>query len=59
MHLARFTKGLDLPAEQIQKAQLGLGHAFSRNKMQFDPNRQVQAVQLQTTERDSSQLLAS
>ena len=44
MHLARFTKGLDLPAEQIQKAQLGLGHAFSRNKMQFDPNRQDKPI---------------
>merc|ERR1740138_1622878 len=44
MHLARFTKGLDLPAEQIQKAQLGLGHAYSRNKMQFDPNRQDKPI---------------
>merc|ERR1719379_2350334 len=43
-HIARFTKGLDLQAEQIQKAQLGLGHAFSRNKMQFDPNRQDKPI---------------
>jgi nucleolar protein 56 len=43
-HFARFTKGLDLDGEQLQKAQLGLGHAYSRNKMQFDPNRQDKPI---------------
>jgi nucleolar protein 56 len=28
----------------LEKAQLGLGHAYSRNKMQFDPNRQDKPI---------------
>jgi len=30
--------------EILEKAQLGLGHAYSRNKMQFDPNRQDKPI---------------
>lgn len=44
VHLPRFVKSLGLGAEQIEKAQLGLGHAYSRNKMQFDPNRQDKPI---------------
>lgn len=44
IHFARLVKGLDLNSDQLEKAQLGLGHAYSRNKMQFDPNRQDKPI---------------
>jgi len=31
-------------ATQVNQAQLGLGHSFSRNKIMFDPNRQDKPV---------------
>jgi len=34
----------DVTLENIEKAQLGLGHSFSRNKVMFDPNRQDKPV---------------
>lgn len=30
----------DLSENDLDKARLGLGHAFSRHRMQLDPNRQ-------------------
>ena len=45
-HFARFVKSLGLDGTVLEKAQLGLGHAYSRNKMQFDPNRQVRRSRL-------------
>lgn len=47
-HFTRFTKGLT--EFDIDRARCGLGHAYSRNKMQYDPNRQdkpiIQAIAL-------------
>lgn len=38
MHFNRLVK--DLSENDLDKARLGLGHAFSRHRMQLDPNRQ-------------------
>merc|ERR1712113_448115 len=35
----------DLSELDLDKARLGLGHAFSRNRMQLDPNRQDKPIQ--------------
>jgi len=43
-HLPRFVKQLGVTSDTLEKAQLGLGHAYSRNKMQFDPNRQDKPI---------------
>jgi len=43
-HFDRFVKSTGLTKEILEKAQLGLGHAYSRNKMQFDPNRQDKPI---------------
>jgi len=43
-HLPRLIKSLGVNAETLEKSQLGLGHAYSRNKMQFDPNRQDKPI---------------
>merc|ERR1719271_797822 len=42
MHFAKLVK--DLNEVDLEKSQLGLGHAYSRNKMQFDPNRQDKPI---------------
>merc|ERR1719198_1680168 len=42
MHFTDLVK--DLTLVDTDKAQLGLGHAYSRNKMQFDPNRQDKPI---------------
>merc|ERR1712151_1321709 len=34
----------DLSETDLDKARLGLGHAFSRNRMQLDPNRQDKPI---------------
>merc|ERR1712232_126615 len=42
MHFAKLVK--DLNEVDLEKARLGLGHAFSRNRMQLDPNRQDKPI---------------
>lgn len=42
MHFSRLVK--DLNELDLDKARLGLGHAFSRNRMQLDPNRQDKPI---------------
>jgi len=42
MHFGRFVK--DLKELDLEKARLGLGHSFSRSRMQFDPNRQDKPI---------------
>eukprot|EP00930_Biecheleria_cincta_P020265 TRINITY_DN15277_c0_g1_i1.p1 TRINITY_DN15277_c0_g1~~TRINITY_DN15277_c0_g1_i1.p1 ORF type:complete len:488 (+),score=141.14 TRINITY_DN15277_c0_g1_i1:125-1588(+) len=42
MHFGRLVK--DLSEVDLEKARLGLGHAFSRSKMQLDPNRQDKPI---------------
>jgi len=42
MHFGRLVK--DLSEMDLNKARLGLGHAFSRNRMQLDPNRQDKPI---------------
>jgi len=42
MHFARMVS--DLSESDHDKARLGLGHAFSRNRMQLDPNRQDKPI---------------
>lgn len=42
MHFNRLVK--DLNEVDLDKARLGLGHAFSRNRMQLDPNRQDKPI---------------
>ena len=37
---SRGLRGEDLSENDLDKARLGLGHAFSRHRMQLDPNRQ-------------------
>jgi len=41
-HFGRLVK--DLSEQDMDKARLGLGHAFSRNRMQLDPNRQDKPI---------------
>lgn len=41
-HFSRLVK--DLSELDLDKARLGLGHAFSRNRMQLDPNRQDKPI---------------
>merc|ERR1719359_1473957 len=41
-HFSRLVK--DLSENDLEKARLGLGHAYSRNKMAFDPNRQDKPI---------------
>merc|ERR1712232_723907 len=41
-HFHRLVK--DLNELDLEKARLGLGHAFSRNRMQLDPNRQDKPI---------------
>mmetsp|Transcript_107814 Transcript_107814/g.310521 ORF Transcript_107814/g.310521 Transcript_107814/m.310521 type:complete len:488 (-) Transcript_107814:104-1567(-) len=41
-HFHRLVK--DLSEMDLDKARLGLGHAFSRNRMQLDPNRQDKPI---------------
>merc|ERR1719191_2363609 len=42
MHFTELVK--DLTLVDTDKARLGLSHAYSRNKMQFDPNRQDKPI---------------
>merc|ERR1711988_474295 len=42
MHFSRLVK--ELSEVDLDKARLGLGHAFSRNRMQLDPNRQDKPI---------------
>jgi len=42
MHFGRLVK--DLKELDLEKARLGLGHSFSRNRMQLDPNRQDKPI---------------
>merc|ERR1719191_2682203 len=42
MHFTELVK--DLTLVDTDKARLGLAHAYSRNKMQFDPNRQDKPI---------------
>merc|ERR1712232_956375 len=42
MHFSRLVK--DLSEVDLEKARLGLGHSFSRNRMQLDPNRQDKPI---------------
>lgn len=42
MHFSRLVR--DLSETDLDKARLGLGHAFSRNRMQLDPNRQDKPI---------------
>eukprot|EP00931_Biecheleriopsis_adriatica_P108150 TRINITY_DN8248_c0_g2_i1.p1 TRINITY_DN8248_c0_g2~~TRINITY_DN8248_c0_g2_i1.p1 ORF type:complete len:506 (-),score=161.95 TRINITY_DN8248_c0_g2_i1:65-1534(-) len=42
MHFGRLVK--DLSDSDLDKARLGLGHAFSRARMQLDPNRQDKPI---------------
>merc|ERR1712151_677299 len=41
-HFAKLVK--DLSELDLDKARLGLGHSFSRNRMQLDPNRQDKPI---------------
>merc|ERR1711988_1866076 len=41
-HFSRLVK--DLSEGDLDKARLGLGHSFSRNRMQLDPNRQDKPI---------------
>merc|ERR1712060_818304 len=41
-HFGRLVK--HLTETDLDKARLGLGHAFSRNRMQLDPNRQDKPI---------------
>jgi nucleolar protein 56 len=42
LHFGKLVK--DLSEVDLDKARLGLGHAFSRNRMQLDPNRQDKPI---------------
>eukprot|EP00929_Paragymnodinium_shiwhaense_P096792 TRINITY_DN5849_c0_g1_i2.p2 TRINITY_DN5849_c0_g1~~TRINITY_DN5849_c0_g1_i2.p2 ORF type:complete len:484 (-),score=201.78 TRINITY_DN5849_c0_g1_i2:250-1701(-) len=42
MHFNRLVK--DLSELDLEKARLGLGHSYSRNRMQLDPNRQDKPI---------------
>jgi nucleolar protein 56 len=42
MHFGKLVK--DLNDTDLEKARLGLGHSFSRNRMQLDPNRQDKPI---------------
>lgn len=42
LHFSKLVK--DLTEVDMDKARLGLGHAFSRNRMQLDPNRQDKPI---------------
>mmetsp|Transcript_83872 Transcript_83872/g.234053 ORF Transcript_83872/g.234053 Transcript_83872/m.234053 type:complete len:510 (+) Transcript_83872:159-1688(+) len=42
MHFGKLMK--DLNETDLEKARLGLGHSFSRNRMQLDPNRQDKPI---------------
>lgn len=42
MHFSKLVK--ELTAVDAEKARLGLGHCYSRNKMQLDPNRQDKPI---------------
>lgn len=42
MHFSRLVK--ELSEVDLDKARLGLGHSFSRNRMQLDPNRQDKPI---------------
>jgi nucleolar protein 56 len=42
MHFGKLVK--DLKEVDLEKARLGLGHAFSRSRMQLDPNRQDKPI---------------
>merc|ERR1711988_1250115 len=42
IHFSRSVK--DLSEVDLDKARLGLGHSFSRNRMQLDPNRQDKPI---------------
>lgn len=42
MHFGKLVK--DLSEVDMDKARLGLGHSFSRNRMQLDPNRQDKPI---------------
>merc|ERR1712203_344960 len=41
-HFSRLVK--DLSETDLEKARLGLGHSYSRSKMQLDPNRQDKPI---------------
>lgn len=42
LHFSKLVK--DLSEVDLEKARLGLGHSFSRNRMQLDPNRQDKPI---------------
>jgi nucleolar protein 56 len=50
LHLTRIVKGLAQGEKVMERAQLGLGHAYSRARVKFNVNRQdnmiIQAIQL-------------
>ena len=43
-HFLKFLKNPDLDDAVLTKAQLGLGHAFSRNKISLDVNREDKPI---------------
>lgn len=44
IHFTRIVKSFDSPIGDLHKFQVGLGHSFSRNKLQFDPNKQDKSI---------------
>ena len=42
MHFSKFVK--DVSEADLCRARCGLGHCYSRNKMQLDPNRQDKPI---------------
>ncbi|KAH8581905.1 SIK1 nucleolar Nop56 [Cryptosporidium sp. chipmunk genotype I] len=44
IHFTRIVKSFDSSIGDLHKFQVGLGHSFSRNKLQFDPNKQDKSI---------------
>lgn len=44
MHLVNFLKSEDFKEEDLTRAQLGLAHSWSRNRIQFDVKRQDKPI---------------
>lgn len=44
VHFTRIVKSFDSSIGDLHKFQVGLGHSFSRNKLQFDPNKQDKSI---------------
>ncbi|KAJ1607031.1 SIK1 nucleolar protein Nop56 [Cryptosporidium canis] len=44
VHFTRIVKSFDTSIGDLHKFQVGLGHSFSRNKLQFDPNKQDKSI---------------